>query len=519
VPTLDDLLTRGYFPKELPPPFKTVSFATKVAEKFPVLVGLAKGLPPTKLAQHNLARPGSIHRRLGIPNPAPHLMLCAFLVKHWPGFQLHFAKSKLSLSLPEDSPAGRAVNTRVPLGELAEHRVAVRAGYRASLYADVARFYPSLYTHSIPWALHTKAVAKANKGPDLVGNVLDKLVRAGQDGQTIGIPIGPDTSLIIAELILSSIDEQIQLKVKAPGYRYLDDFEFVFPSTAAAEGALGPLQEILGHNELALNPEKTFVLSLPQPSEEQWIPRLREFRIRKDKSPQRRDLLTYFDLAFELSRTFRLKTVLNYAVAGLRSVILDPSNVNLAQDLVLQSVVNEAGVARFGFEMLIRWRASGWPLDYEKIRLAIETMVRYHAPLMQGSEVAWALWGGQAFGLELSGDVIQAALRMDDPIVSLLCLDLEHRDLTGFGVSAHLSAEIGRDSLGSQRWLLLYEGVRRGWLPKKLIENDVFKPFFDFLSKNGVSFYDSESELLKISRPIDEINAINLPVVGFVFGY
>jgi hypothetical protein len=30
------------------------------------------------------------------------------------------------------------------------------------LISDVSQFYPTLYTHAIPWALHGKAYAKAN---------------------------------------------------------------------------------------------------------------------------------------------------------------------------------------------------------------------------------------------------------------------------------------------------------------------------------------------------------------------
>ena len=41
----------------------------------------------------------------------------------------------------------------------------------------------------------------------MFGNAIDFFfVRQGQDGQTIGIPVGPDTSRIISELILKLID-------------------------------------------------------------------------------------------------------------------------------------------------------------------------------------------------------------------------------------------------------------------------------------------------------------------------
>lgn len=80
-----------------------------------------------------------------------------------------------------------------------------------------------------------------------------------------------------------------------------------------------------------------------------------------------------------MTREFPSKTVLNYAVAKLRTVEVDDANVRLIQDLVLQSLVNEAGVTRFALEMLIRYRAAGLALDVDKLGAALATVVDHHA--------------------------------------------------------------------------------------------------------------------------------------------
>lgn len=81
--------------------------------------------------------------------------------------------------------------------------------------------------------------AKANKSGALLGNTLDKLVRAAQDGQTIGIPIGPDTSLIVSELVMCAADQTLSESLPATGFRYVDDIELSFVTRAEAESALG----------------------------------------------------------------------------------------------------------------------------------------------------------------------------------------------------------------------------------------------------------------------------------------
>ena len=64
-------------------------------------------------------------------------------------------------------------------------RAFCRASARYLLQTDIDNFYPSIYTHVIPWALHTKSAAKQRRhNYNLAGNVLDYIVRNSQDQQT-----------------------------------------------------------------------------------------------------------------------------------------------------------------------------------------------------------------------------------------------------------------------------------------------------------------------------------------------
>src|SRR5579871_4746519 len=243
-----DLLGRGYFPKELPPCFSTAALAD---------LAKAQPLPPPPnvalVCEHSLARAGGSRRRLGIPNPFHFAALAREIANNWQVLQLHLARSRLSLSTPTrfDGADERAVGPRVDRGEIPEQRARHRTLSRYLLRADVAECYHTLYTHSIPWALHTKAAAKRNRGPGLLGNRLDLMVRNGQDGQTNGIPVGPDTSLIIAETVLAAVDARLHPRLprrgrrRPAGFRYYDDFEFSFATLAEAEEALAVIEESL----------------------------------------------------------------------------------------------------------------------------------------------------------------------------------------------------------------------------------------------------------------------------------
>jgi hypothetical protein len=206
------LLAKGYFPKELPPQFSTSSFATAVTNR-------SLTLPPTlrnsrkiaKVCSHSLSRTGLSRRRLSIPNPIPYFNLCTAISNNWQDIRQKIWKSPLSITKPINRGAyNRALAPQTDLGSVIEVRAHSRRSAGYLLRADVSEFYPTIYTHSVPWAIHSKATAKADHSNALYGNVIDTYLRNAQDGQTIGIPIGPDTSLVISELILSQVDQTLK---------------------------------------------------------------------------------------------------------------------------------------------------------------------------------------------------------------------------------------------------------------------------------------------------------------------
>lgn len=200
--------------------------------------------------------------------------------------------------------AERAIRPLVRLGESPKRRARLWRGQRFILRADVSQFYPSLYTHAIPWALHTKKTAKAKKG-QTAGDEIDAAVRACSSGQTSGIPIGPDSSLVVAEIVMTAVDAAFAKRVKRlRAFRYLDDYEVAFRSRAEAEEAHGHLESALAEYELVANPSKTEVVELPQPLHATWPSELARFPIRTQTPTQTlNDTVDLFSRAAEIAST------------------------------------------------------------------------------------------------------------------------------------------------------------------------------------------------------------------------
>jgi hypothetical protein len=152
-----------------------------------------------------------------------------------------------------------------PLFDVRESEAAnLSAGYELLAEADINAFYHSIYTHAIAWAVHGKLTAKKNRGNNLLGNLIDLIVRNAQGGQTIGLPVGPDTSRFIAEIVGTAIDRTIQRALKKRKWnprnrsamRFVDDYIFGCSSLQEAESVIASIRRAANEYELELNNSK-----------------------------------------------------------------------------------------------------------------------------------------------------------------------------------------------------------------------------------------------------------------------
>lgn len=134
--------------------------------------------------------------------------------------------------------------------------------------------------------MHSKAVAKKNsKDMSYLGNKIDLEIRNMQDGQTMGIPIGPLTSAIIQEIIGSSIDEEFQrlMGKEISGFRYTDDMEYYFSSLEEANKALSTMTKLLKEYNLDTNAEKTRIIKLPLEIDTFWVYFFKNYNFKNSK--------------------------------------------------------------------------------------------------------------------------------------------------------------------------------------------------------------------------------------------
>ena len=136
--------------------------------------------------------------------PTPSTEASSWSSNHWNSLEVHMKLSPYSSTRLEYDPALDPALKKVgdfdadrngATNTISNHRSLCPKGRPLS-------FYHSLYTHSIPWALHGKDNAKANRqNPAPIANSIDTALRNTQDQQTLGIPVGPVTSDLLSELL------------------------------------------------------------------------------------------------------------------------------------------------------------------------------------------------------------------------------------------------------------------------------------------------------------------------------
>lgn len=150
----DKLIRHGYLPENLPPAFTTSRLADHLAgQGRTYLTTRDSRLRP---ALYNASKRGMTRRVFSLCHPVTAHDTSEFIERHHAAIQQHFEIANYSLSTPIFSEDGiRAFSITTP-GELEKRLFEKLSPYKYIVKTDISRYYHSIYTHSIPWAIHGK---------------------------------------------------------------------------------------------------------------------------------------------------------------------------------------------------------------------------------------------------------------------------------------------------------------------------------------------------------------------------
>lgn len=143
--------------------------------------------------------------------------------------------------------------------------------FNSMLQVDISKCFPSIYTHSLGWAVKNKRLAK-EKPYGSFDSDFDGLMQLTNYRETNGIIIGPEVSRIFAEIILQKIDLNIVKILENKGItiskdyefrRYVDDYFVFYKSDDIRKSFLKTLEFCLSEYKMYLNEAKTIISSRP----------------------------------------------------------------------------------------------------------------------------------------------------------------------------------------------------------------------------------------------------------------
>lgn len=183
-------------------------------------------------------------------------------------YQCSYVQCTSLPTVPHTNQSSASAQTKKYLSDFERTSLEHSFEYNYIITADIENCYPSIYTHSIAWAIHNKDVAQKQKDTDsLIGNTIDKVLRMMIHGQTNGIPQGSILMDFIAEIVLAYVDKLLTEKLKNQKLskfkilRYRDDYRIFVRNKEDGEQILKDLSEVLYIMNFRLNTSKTKISS------------------------------------------------------------------------------------------------------------------------------------------------------------------------------------------------------------------------------------------------------------------
>lgn len=493
----DDLLRAGYLPDNLPPTFHTGEIAQYFAAHPPN--GYLGGT--FRAANYSASKRGLSRRSFSLVHPATAHDLAEFIgARQAPIFEF-LEQNTLSVSQPMHTPdSDRAVRI-TSHAELDTIKYECLSRHRFIARTDISRFYHSIYTHSLPWAFHGKGPSKADRSlnsANIYFNRLDTIFRQGQDGQTIGIPVGPDASRIIAEVLNGAIDRDFQQRLNLDGItvlRHVDDVWFGADTYSEAEQALWKYREALREFELDINENKTRIYSEGFRFVEEWPTEIAakiEFAHASPEPKRPERLRAALEYAFNLAASEGDDGVLRFAI---RYVDESPQHWTSWPTLnaFLKRVAAHFGHAIDYVVRVIVWRQlTSEDLDVDAWRPILLSALRQHSRLGNDSEVCWIAYACLRLGIVIPGDtggqIVESCGALS--IVSLLnCASTGLLEVDPFPATLEL---VRQENANGPYWPVFLEWLSRGWHEHQEVRGLADCELLVHMADHGVKMFSPE---------------------------
>lgn len=217
-------------------------------------------------------------RPIQITNPYLYYLLVRTITDKWKWSEIKkrfkaFARLQIEVaSIPvvkrEEDKSHKSAGIANWWEQIEQRGIALSLEYNYMFVTDITNCYPSIYTHSIAWAIHGKEKSKDKAfrlNHNATGIAIDEFIQEMQYGQTNGIPQGSTVYDFIAEIVLGYADMLLADHLQEQGIedykilRYRDDYKVFANDKNDLDKIAFTLQEVLAGLNFQLNAKKTLM--------------------------------------------------------------------------------------------------------------------------------------------------------------------------------------------------------------------------------------------------------------------
>ncbi|HKQ85034.1 MAG TPA: RNA-directed DNA polymerase, partial [Steroidobacteraceae bacterium] len=404
--------------------------------------------------------------------------LAQFLDARWEYINGFFGQIDTSLSIPQearDRDRALEINTH---STVEATRIARLSHYRFIAKTDISRFYHSIYTHSVPWAFHGKAAAKADRDANsetTYFNRADHILRHGQDGQTVGIPVGPDTSRVIAEIVAAAIDLEFKRRCDVKDItmiRHVDDVWIGAHSHADVERALWRYREAMREFELDINENKTRIHSSDFRFADTWPSELAialEAAL-QSTSPQKPERLrAALERAFAMAVADGDDGVLKYAIRYLDRHSDSWNDWEIGEPFLKRSIVHFGHTTDYVARVVVWRQFAKGDLDMKTWSAIFSTIIDSHGRIGNDSEVCWATYACTQLGIPIGSTAAENIIRNCGALSILSVLNCVEKGLADKSIFDAAYERMRLESAHGAFWPVLMEWKSRKWPKHELL--------------------------------------------------
>jgi hypothetical protein len=513
------LISHGYFAPELPPCFVSEDLAKYRSSILRAIDALPdiRGKPAfhrfiSEPSWFYFPRFGREDRKHGVPNPVSYLLLARAISDNYVKIRGLARTSRISASPPIFDWSGQRAVMRPSIDLRDDFRVDLSSRREIYVAADIRAFFHSIYTHAIPWALHGKSFAKSNRGTEHYGNLIDLLFRNAQDGQTIGLPVGPDCSRLIAETIASAIDVELCSNLgitSRDASRYIDDYTISSQDNVSGDSLISALREAAAHFELELNNEKSAVVATSTRSDGGWKQEVRSFV--PSGTIDETEFQRFFYRVGRVCEAHPGINVEKFALQNARSAFVRADGWRKIQSHLIAAYRRNASLLPLLVEITILRQAERGDIDIVFLSEFLSHRLPALAERNRSGEIIWLLFLAARLSIHQPASSLAPLFEMDNSMIALLVAACANRGLVQGEVDfAGWNRALNADGLRGGMWLFAYESVVQGINPsggRAFIEQD---EYFSLLLNRNVRFLSIEQGFLSMQSTLRGLRDENL---------